>query len=556
VKKLLLGRTPRAAHRSGFICDKQASRESAMRLLAITAFAGFFFFAHVPLHAQASPPAAPSVTVGANLKELTFDWAPVPGAYTYWLLEKKNATAPFVRIGQRIPGSRTRAAVFVAVHLHDWMNTRYAVAACNLAGCTLSAAIDPSRLRTDTIGYFKASNTEPVGDDRGGDVFGAAIAMSSDGSTLVVNAPGERSNATGVNGNQANNDSPGSGALYVFRRNFRRWSQEAYLKAGVNVPGQRFGGGQAAGGGRGVTISGDGSWLAASATETVDGLYHAGKVYLFHRAADGTWSLHGALTAPVPRAYHYFGYSVDLSEDGRLLKVSAALGFDEFENGLSEIHFFERGDTTWSHAGSWTSPYDGVNCGNSRLSGDGTTLAAFCQSLYAYPYDRAITLKRIAGTWTLVHEMPVGVNNGWQPVALDHHATRLALVEGTNGMNVIVYRWENHAWVRELDLPSQSSSPATSWGWAVSFSRNGKLMAVGDIERQVVGVYERAWSRAPWRLRSLLRDFGDYFGISMAMSGNGRYLAVGAHTEDSNARGIDGNRLNDDSRDAGAVYLY
>ena len=537
-----------------------------MRLLTITATMGLFLFVQAPLYAQASRPPAPSVTVGANIKELIFDWDPVPGAGTYWLMERKNAGAPFVPIGERLPASRTRAAVFVAVHLHDWDETRYAVAACNAAGCTRSATIDPARLKLETIGYFKASNTEPVSNPDYGDAFGAIVAMSSDGSTLVVNSPNESSDAGGVNGDQANNSSPGSGAVYVFRRAGRRWCQEAFLKAGVNVPGGMFGRGEGFSQ-KGIAISGDGSWLAASSyLEPVNGIRNAGKVYLFHRSENGEWTLHGSLTAPVLREGHLFGYSVDISEDGRLLKVSASLGFDEFENGLSEVHFFERDDMSWNHAGSWTSPYAGVNCGTSRLSGDGLTLAAFCQSLYAYPYDRAITLKRIGGEWTLAHEMPVGLNNGWQPVALDHHATRLALAEvHQDQSSVIVYRWEADAWVREPDLPPPSPGTATiTWGMTAEFSRNGKRMAVSDFQRQVVAIYERSSARAPWKLHALIPNpnpqgqdgYGDYFGLSIGMSGSGNYLAIGAQAEDSNARGIDGNRLNNGSRDAGAVYLY
>ena len=56
--------------------------------------------------------------------------------------------------------------------------------------------------------YVKASN--PDVDDR----FGNAVAISS--RMLVVGAKNEASNATGVNGNEANNSVPSAGAAYVF----------------------------------------------------------------------------------------------------------------------------------------------------------------------------------------------------------------------------------------------------------------------------------------------------------------------------------------------------
>jgi len=58
------------------------------------------------------------------------------------------------------------------------------------------------------LAYLKASNSELD------DMFG--IAVASTGSTIVVGALREGSNATGVNGNQSNNLAPWSGAAYAF----------------------------------------------------------------------------------------------------------------------------------------------------------------------------------------------------------------------------------------------------------------------------------------------------------------------------------------------------
>jgi len=42
------------------------------------------------------------------------------------------------------------------------------------------------------------------------------VALSADGTTLAVGAPGEASNATGIDGDQTNNSARGSGAVYVY----------------------------------------------------------------------------------------------------------------------------------------------------------------------------------------------------------------------------------------------------------------------------------------------------------------------------------------------------
>jgi hypothetical protein len=64
--------------------------------------------------------------------------------------------------------------------------------------------------------YLKASNTGAgdTYDPNGSGLRPGALALWGD--TVVVGAVSEASNATGVNGNQASNSSPGSGAAYVF----------------------------------------------------------------------------------------------------------------------------------------------------------------------------------------------------------------------------------------------------------------------------------------------------------------------------------------------------
>ncbi|EHL24868.1 Integrin alpha beta-propellor repeat-containing protein, partial [Acidovorax sp. NO-1] len=48
------------------------------------------------------------------------------------------------------------------------------------------------------------------------DLFGTSVALSGDGNTLAVGAQGEDSNATGINGDPADNSAASSGAVYVY----------------------------------------------------------------------------------------------------------------------------------------------------------------------------------------------------------------------------------------------------------------------------------------------------------------------------------------------------
>ena len=71
-------------------------------------------------------------------------------------------------------------------------------------------------------GYLKASNPDAYDHFGEGGALpshtGNTTAVSRDGSTIAVGAPHEASTASGVNGNQGDNSTDESGAVYVLAR--------------------------------------------------------------------------------------------------------------------------------------------------------------------------------------------------------------------------------------------------------------------------------------------------------------------------------------------------
>src|SRR6266700_7657426 len=175
--------------------------------------------------------------------------------------------------------------------------------------------------------YVKASNTGAA------DEFGFAVALSSDGNTLVVGAPGEASAATGIIGaDQTDNAADSAGAVYIFIRSIAgTWSQQAYIKASNAEAGDQFG--------ISVALSSDGNTLAVGATgedsalpgvtagnvsevtagNTAPG---AGAVYVFTRSGT-TWTQQAYVKASNTGADDQFGISVALNSDGSTLAVGA-----------------------------------------------------------------------------------------------------------------------------------------------------------------------------------------------------------------------------------------
>jgi hypothetical protein len=164
--------------------------------------------------------------------------------------------------------------------------------------------------------YVKASNPE------GGDQFAldAAIALSGDGTTLAVGALEEASAARVIDGNQADNNAPGSGAVYVFAR-AAAWTQQAYIKTGNADGGDHFG--------ERVAIGRDGARLlatapseaSASASDPADNsAAGAGATYDLARSGS-TWSHARYLKAPVVAAGQRFGSAVAVA--GSRIAISA-----------------------------------------------------------------------------------------------------------------------------------------------------------------------------------------------------------------------------------------
>lgn len=518
--------------------------------------------------AYAQRPAPPEVTTSANLKEVVFDWDPVPNAYTYWLFEKPydpTKRTYFTPIKERIPGSQTFSLLSVSAHQFNWWKNLYVIAACNPDGCTRSTEMSLQDLMLDTIGYVKASNTGT------GDNFGRSVILSADGSTMAVSAPGEDSIATGVNGNQADNSSAGSGAVYVFKRTGRSWAQEAYLKGGVSHPGQGFGAPLDTNS-KTIALSGDGNWLAVGAPAQGTTLSHSGAVYLFRR--DGaTWTLATTLHNATPSAEDQFGFSVDMSQDGRTLKVSSMKPLDGGGDPFGRTHIYTRPGDTWQHSVTLAPYFAGDQCPTVRMTSKGNTLIAAC-AITSTGMARGVLLRNINNAWVRVADFPLRGFKRDQQLAIDYHATRLWIRDGSG---IGRYYWTEGNFVLES---THIGSSGPGWPAAIEFDTQGDnaafsdLLAVtagaGVVERNMCCSSDREGAAYMYRyidgsrpvhqptptVKAANPGFEDAFGTSMSFSGNGRIFAVGAPGEDSAATGVDGDRTSEGAVDSGAVYLY
>lgn len=72
------------------------------------------------------------------------------------------------------------------------------------------------------------------------DNFGTSVAIARDASTILIGAPGESSNSTGIGADETNNVFPGAGAAYLFS-NTGVFTQSYYIKASNTNTDDQFG---------------------------------------------------------------------------------------------------------------------------------------------------------------------------------------------------------------------------------------------------------------------------------------------------------------------------
>jgi hypothetical protein len=395
--------------------------------------------------------------------------------------------------------------------------------------------------------YLKPSNTDTAFE------FGTSVAISGD--TIAVGAARESSNATGVNGNQADRSAYLAGAVYVFTRTTAGvWSQQAYIKASNTKAGDQFG--------TTVSLAGDtlavGAFRESSAATGINGnqadtsAAGAGAVYVFTRSA-GTWTQQAYVKAANARAGANFGGSVVLSEpSGDALVVGSpaessdatGIGGNQASTaapGAGAVYVFGRTGTTWSQR-----TY--IKASNARASsGFGFKVALSGDTLVASADVESSNAKGVNGDQTntsltnagaaYVFTQSAGV---WsQQAYLKASNTRAQAYFGSSvaidGDMISVGSFDENSKARLLN-GDQADTSAPETGAAYVFTRAGG-----------------AWSQRAYVKPSIARD-PVWFGFSTAISGT--TVVVGGNEESSNAVGVDGTPTALLATYSGAVYVY
>lgn len=506
----------------------------------------------------------PKLLVSSADKQLYFSWTPEATGKSYFRLslnpDGTSGFAPVIELTRE-----TQASIEVAVHQLDWAHAQYLLEACDdPEHCRSLGMVTPTDLAMAAVTYIKASNTDA------GDGFGFPAKLSADGNTLAIGAPYEDSNAIGINGNQYNNQLIGDfGAVYVFTRNpGGGWQQQAYIKA--TNSGAPTTSGSPAEFGYSLDLSDDGNTLAVGARGDDSLGTDTGSVYVFVRNK-GDWRQQQQLTASNPDAFDYFGIRVSLSGDGNTLAVGAhgedsnASGVVSKDNPLlannnitasGAVYLFTRLKGVWSEstilkASNNSSTDDTTSMDNFgfsvALSRDGKTLA-----VGAHGEDGSATT----------------INGNDNDLSQDAGAVYIYSRTITP---------DSDAWFFQAYIKASNSESLDYFGISVALSETGDVLAVGahgedggssgidgDRADNTVlssgAIYTYVRQGVIWTAQSYIKSGvptkSANLGYSVALSSDGTTLAAGAHGEDSQAIGLDGDQTDTQSTDSGAAYTF
>jgi len=258
------------------------------------------------------------------------------------------------------------------------------------------------------------------------------------------------------------------------------------------------------------------------------------------------WTQQAYVKSTMTRPNVLFGYSVAVSENGNTLSVAEY----DADRGKGALYVLVRTGSTWSHQAriQADNAENGDSLGYSMaISDDGNTIAAGAA-------DEDCLIPGIN---------PAGCDKD-QPMDNSSGAAYIFVRTGTT-------------WTQQAFLKSSNPAKQDWFGVRIAISGDGNTVAVGapnedsaskgingkqddNTAAEAGAVYYFTRTGTTWVQHSYVKASntraGDEFGTSLALSGDGRTLLVGARGEDSGAKGLNGNQADSSMRDAGAGYLF
>jgi len=317
----------------------------------------------------------------------------------------------------------------------------------------------------------------------------------------------------------------------------------------------------------GISISNDGTSIVVGCSyDDIDSLQEHGSAYLYQW--NGLNWLETKFVENDIGSFDYYGWSVAIAGNGKRIAISSMTD-DVTCVGQGSVYIYTLNETIWEKKQITASDAnDGDQFGVSvSFSSDGNTLIVGSYmddvssssdnygSAFIYKWDGALWNERKL----LASDKSTNNRYGWH-VAMSGDA-QTAVVgspyaqgnEASSG-TAYVYRWNGSDWI-EKKLTASDGKSGDFFGALVAISSDGKTIAIGAPWDDIItlnddqgSVYIYQWDGIQWVETKISASDGlatDHFGKSVSLSGDGTILLVGSRLDDVN--GV---------TDRGSAYLY
>jgi hypothetical protein len=366
-----------------------------------------------------------------------------------------------------------------------------------------------------------------------GDWSGRSLSLSSDGLTLAIGAP--------------RNDGNGENAGHV---RVLQYISGSWIQIGDDIDGEAADDGS----GFSVSLSSDGNIVAVGAPSNDGNGEGAGHVRVYEYAS-GTWNQVGD-DIDGESAGDQSGYSVSLSADGTILAIGARRN-DGSENTAGHVRIFQNIAGDWTQIGAdidGEAAYD--NSGYSvSLSADGNIVAIGAPlndgTVFGSNSGHVRVYENIAGAWEQLGNDIDGEaifnNQSGSSVSLSANGNVVAIgaplnASGTDGAGQVrVYHFISGSWT-QVGEQIDGENAEDKYGDSVALSGEGTLVAAGGrlnsgnglwagharVHRNIDGVWTQAGNDIDGEAPE------DLSGSCVALSTDGKIIAVGAYRNDGN----------------------
>lgn len=383
-------------------------------------------------------------------------------------------------------------------------------------------------------------------DNNLGDYFGYALDISDNGDVMVVGSYGADS---------VNTD---TGAIFVLTKVENNWVETAKLTASDATTNDYFG--------YDVAISGDGNTIIAGSPLESDADVQAGAIYVFKKT-NGVWSQTKKIVSTSAGYLDRLGVSCSIDTLGTRMAVGAAWKSSNWSWYSGAIFVFRLENDIWVEEATLTSSTNetyGLLGRSVGIDGSGSFIVAGCsyEDVVGSDSGSAYVFTRVNNSWSQTKRLiPSDGSAGsffGEAIAISGDGSTVVVGAwrdddlGSDTGAIYIFDNKSGLWIQRVKLKPSDVVSGVRFGSSVNISPDGNTVIAGAYRSNFKGnnsgaayIFTRNGLNWSEQSRLLASDGGasDYFGISVAISGNG--LAV------SGAYGLDGGGSN-----SGGLYVY